>query len=53
MRPNVIEKKTNIEMLQFAFLQLAKGLEPEKHLSSILFLLVYRQTPQVGLFDIG
>ena len=53
MRPNVIEKKTNIEMLQFAFLQLAKGLELEKHLSSILFLLVYRQTLQVGLFDIA
>ena len=40
-------------MLQFAFLQLTKGLELEKHLSSILFLLVYRQTPQVGLFDIA
>ena len=29
MRPKVIQKKKNIEMLQFAFLQLAKGLELE------------------------
>ena len=34
------ENKTNIEMLQFAFLQLAKKLELEKHLPSMLFLSV-------------
>ena len=38
MRPKVIQKKTSIEMLQFAFLQLVKRLELEKHLSSILLL---------------
>ena len=38
MRLKVIQNKTSTEMLLFAFLQLPKRLEVEKHLSSILFL---------------
>ena len=37
MHRKVIQNKTNIEILQFALLQMA-ALKLEKHLSSILFL---------------